>query len=229
MDKPAIRAPTAAEMKALGHPTRLRILRLCYEQPLTNQELADRLGIAPPTALRHVRILTGTGFLAAQPVRTGEHGALERPYATTGLSVRLAWDAAEWPELLQQVGIAALHAFRAEMIEAGPAAYRDELRWTLRLGPDSRQELIDKIHALITEASERDEPGGETLNILWMMHAVPELRPLYPPQAVRGRPPLDDEHRGLVVEMGVHDLGDVGLEAIAVRTLRVRGVPDGLS
>jgi hypothetical protein len=36
---------------------------------------------------------------------------------------------------------------------------------------------------------------------------------------VRGRPPLDDEHRGLVVEVGVHDLGDVGPEAVAVRAL----------
>ena len=33
-------------------------------------------------------------------------------------------------------------------------------------------------------------------------------------QPVRGRPPLDDEHRGLLVEVGVHDLSDVGVEEV---------------
>src|SRR5262249_22624323 len=36
------------------------------------------------------------------------------------------------------------------------------------------------------------------------------LLALGPAQAVRGRPPLHDEHRGPGVEVGVHDLGDVG-------------------
>jgi hypothetical protein len=39
------------------------------------------------------------------------------------------------------------------------------------------------------------------------------------PQPVRRRPPLDDEHRGRLVEVGVHDVGDVGAEAVAVQSL----------
>jgi hypothetical protein len=35
-------------------------------------------------------------------------------------------------------------------------------------------------------------------------------------QPLGGRPPLDDQHRGSLVEVGVHDLGDVGVEAVAV-------------
>src|SRR5215469_16038554 len=42
------------------------------------------------------------------------------------------------------------------------------------------------------------------------------LLALDPAQPSCGRPPLDDEHRGRVVEMGVHDLGDVGQKALAV-------------
>jgi hypothetical protein len=42
---------------------------------------------------------------------------------------------------------------------------------------------------------------------------------LDPPKPARGRPPLDDEHRGRLVEVGVHHLGDVGVEAGAVRSL----------
>jgi DNA-binding transcriptional ArsR family regulator len=167
-----IRPPDEAEMTAVAHPARLRILRLCYRQPLTNQELADRLGIAPATTLRHVRILAKAGFLAAQPVRNGQHGALERPYRSTGLSTRLAWDTAESPQLLQRIEIAALHAVRAELIEAGPGAIRDEFRGTLRLTPVVRRELTDRLHALLADFSSRDDPDGEQLSLLWIMHAV---------------------------------------------------------
>lgn len=169
-----VHPPTAAEMTAVAHPTRLRILRLCHRQARTNQELADSLGIAPPTALRHVRILAKAGFLAAQPVRNGQHGALERPYRSTGLSTRLAWDAAESPELLQRIEIAALHAVRAELIEAGPGAIRDEFRGTVRLKPEVRRQLIDRMRALLTDFAGRDDPDGEPLSLLWIMHAAAE-------------------------------------------------------
>src|SRR5580704_17754464 len=44
------------------------------------------------------------------------------------------------------------------------------------------------------------------------------LLALDPAQPVRGSPPLDDEHRGRLIEVGVHHLGDVGVEAVAVGT-----------
>jgi len=172
-DAAPARPPTAEEAKALGHPTRLRILRLCRDHALTNQELADRLGLAPATTLRHVRTLARTGFLAAQPVRSGHKGALERPYLATGLSTRLAWDAVEAPDLLQQVEIAMLHAYRAELLEAGPHAIRDRLRWTLRLTRQAQHELRQRLRALLQEFSQRDEPDGEPLSLLWLLHAVP--------------------------------------------------------
>ncbi len=120
-----------------------------------------------------MRILAKAGFLAAQPVRNGQHGALERPYRSTGLSIRLAWDTAESPGLLQRIEIAALHAVRAELIDAGPSAIRDQFRGTLRLTPEVRCELADRLHALLDEFSSRDDPDGEPLSLLWIMHAAP--------------------------------------------------------
>ena len=70
-----------------------------------------------------------------------------------------------------------------------------------RSGPELR--LDDPLH--------RPRPAGHECPV------APSLA-LGPPQAVRGRPPLHDEHRGLGVEVGMHDLGDVGLEAVAVRS-----------
>ena len=40
--------------------------------------------------------------------------------------------------------------------------------------------------------------------------------------ARRGGPPLDDEQRGPLVEVRVYDLGDVGVEAVAVGSLGER-------
>jgi hypothetical protein len=45
------------------------------------------------------------------------------------------------------------------------------------------------------------------------------LLPLDPAQPVRRGPPLNDEHRGLLVEVRVHDLGDVGVEAVTAGSL----------
>jgi hypothetical protein len=45
------------------------------------------------------------------------------------------------------------------------------------------------------------------------------LLALDPAQPVRRGPPLNDEHRGLLVEVRVHDLGDVGVEAVTAGSL----------
>jgi len=49
------RRSTILQAKAASHPLRLRILRLCGQQPMTNKQLADRLGCQPGTTLYHVR------------------------------------------------------------------------------------------------------------------------------------------------------------------------------
>src|SRR5213083_669880 len=83
------RQATPDEAKALSNPLRLRILRLCLDEALTNKQLADRLEKDPATVLHHVRTLVNTGFLAVEGVRTGAKGALEKPYRSTGKSWRL--------------------------------------------------------------------------------------------------------------------------------------------
>ncbi len=80
------RPATVKEVKALGHPLRLRILRLCGDRELTNKQLADRLDRDPGTVLYHVRQLVDAGLLEPAEVRTGDSGALEKPYRSTGLS-----------------------------------------------------------------------------------------------------------------------------------------------
>lgn len=55
MTEPRHRRPaTPAEAKALGHPLRLRIMRLCLVEELTNKQLADRLDRDPGTDRKSV-------------------------------------------------------------------------------------------------------------------------------------------------------------------------------
>src|SRR3546814_14766313 len=64
---------------------------------------------------------------------------------------------------------------------------------------------------------ERRPPGpNRTYTLFPYTTLFRSLAALDPPQPVRGRPPLDHEHRGLRVEVGVHDLGDVGAEAVTL-------------
>src|SRR5919206_1785048 len=114
---PVVRRPaTAAEAKALAHPLRMRILRLCLDQALTNKQLAEWLGKDPGTVLHHVRTLVATGFLVPEEVRQGEKGALEKPYRATGKSWTLSLE--ESPVSEATATLAMLEAFLAELAEA---------------------------------------------------------------------------------------------------------------
>src|SRR4029453_18906952 len=92
------RAPPAAEAKALSHPLRMRILRLCLDQALTNKQLAEWLDKDPGTVLHHVRTLVKTGFLTRDELRRGERGALEKPYRATHRSWNLSLEESPVPE-----------------------------------------------------------------------------------------------------------------------------------
>jgi predicted ArsR family transcriptional regulator len=159
---------TIEELKALGHPVRWRILRLCLDRALTNKELSVELDLAPATTLRHVRALVKTNFLVAEPVRTGDHGALERPYRATART----WGMDIPPDdagLAQQVDLALLGAHRAELVAAGRDSGRGATRGVLRLRPESVKSLNQRIRDLIAEYT--DEPDGEPLSYLWSLAA----------------------------------------------------------
>lgn len=53
--------------KALADPARLRILGLLAERPLAGHELADRLGLTPPTISHHMRRLTAARLVDVEP------------------------------------------------------------------------------------------------------------------------------------------------------------------
>src|SRR2546423_8739537 len=156
------REATPEEARALVNPLRLRILRLCLDEALTNKEIADRLGRDPGSVLHHVRMLVDTDFLRVEPVRAGVHGALEKPYRATGKSWEVTVE--DRPESAA-VELAMIDAFREEVGEAGPNAMLTESRLGVRLKAADRKELIKRLNELTEDFKDRDHPKGQPVGI----------------------------------------------------------------
>ena len=52
-----------AALKALGEETRLRILRLLFKQPLSVNEISERLEVSQYNVSKHLRIMREAGLL----------------------------------------------------------------------------------------------------------------------------------------------------------------------
>ena len=159
----------------MAHPLRLRILRLCLHDALTNKEIADQLGQDPATTLHHVRTLCATGFLTAEPPRSGKRGALEKPYRATRKSWTLSVSGAS-----DQVTsmLAGLDALRGELIDAGPESIVINSRLGLRLSSDEIAELAARLEQLVEEyaarASTRD---GASVGLHITLHSLAPAPP----------------------------------------------------
>jgi DNA-binding transcriptional ArsR family regulator len=168
--KHAYRPATVEEHKALSHPLRLRILRLCLDEAKTNRELADRLDANPATVLHHERTLVEFGFLEEQPARVGRRGAREKPYKATGVSWYLTDDDVAEDDRFGSV-IAMIDALRAEVIESGAGHERHVSRLGLVLGPESADELNRRLSELTREFVGRSpEPDGEPFGVFIAVH-----------------------------------------------------------
>jgi len=165
------RPATVKEVKALSHPLRLRILRLCGYRELTNKQLADRLDRDPGTVLYHVRQLVEAGLLEPAEVRTGETGALEKPYRSTGLSW---WLDGPLNESEQEIKLAPLQVFHSELNEAGPDSVQTYERFMLHLSPTELDELDRRILAVLDEYIESDVERLDrpALGGIFLMHRL---------------------------------------------------------
>jgi DNA-binding transcriptional ArsR family regulator len=151
---PRTRRPaTVEEAKALAHPLRIRILRLCGQQELTNKQLADRLGRDPATVHYHVRQLAEAGLLEPAPARTGASGALEKPYRSTD---RSWWLDNPLADAGADAKFAPIEAFWEELREAGPESVQTFARFALHLSPEDVEALDRRILAVLDEYIETD-------------------------------------------------------------------------
>ena len=159
----------------MASPLRLRILRLCLDQPLTNKQIAQALGRDPASVLYHVRRLVRTGFLAPEGERRGTRGAREVPYRATGKSWVL--DVVD-PKQDRLATAAMVDAFIDDVRRVGPANVSGAARLGLRLTPAEHDELDRRIHEILEEFAAR-QSDGEPWSLFVLLHR--DDRPVPPP------------------------------------------------
>lgn len=76
-------AANVAEMRALAHPLRLRIMELFAEAPRTTKQVADLLGQPPTRLYHHVAALERAGLLRLKETRKNR-GTVEKWYESIG-------------------------------------------------------------------------------------------------------------------------------------------------
>ena len=155
------RQATDAEAKALASGLRLRMLRLCLDEPLTNREIAEALGLNPASCLHHVRTLVDTGFLVALEPRRGRRGSREIPYRTTGKS---------WYLDSPAPGVHMLEAFLQE-VQSVPPEHQAMTRLGLKLKPAELDEFRERLQSLFAEYHDRPrDPDGEAWSLFVAFH-----------------------------------------------------------
>src|SRR6478735_1331247 len=151
-----------ADARALASTVRMRILRLCLDEALTNREIADRLERNPATVLHHVRTLVDRGFLAAQPVRRGARGSREVPYKSTGKS----WRTPGGPGMSQIL----IDTFLEEVALVDPATVLTS-RLGLRLDAAGFEELVARVNDVFQDfAARTPDPTGTPYSVFWALH-----------------------------------------------------------
>ncbi|MEU5875681.1 winged helix-turn-helix domain-containing protein [Glycomyces sp. NPDC047369] len=158
---------TEAEAKAVASAVRLRILRLCLDQALTNKEIALRLGSNPATVLHHVRKLVETGFLAPQDERTGSRGAREIPY----LATRKSWSLRLGEEFWSDMSTAMMDVFQSDVAQLGDPAKLNLGRLGLRLNEEQYQEVNHRFKVLLNDlAGMEPGPGARPYSLFLAIH-----------------------------------------------------------
>ena len=163
-DKDVLILDKPEQLKALGHPLRLRVLEMLGadgEQPMTNRELAQRLGVDPGHLHFHVRMLLRAGLIDRADGGRGR----EKPYRALARTVRVA------PQLLQSSLASDLQAAMLDEVQRGFAAHQQSgfrsAQVTLRISEERALELITEFVERLRDA---EEPEADQVVLTAVVH-----------------------------------------------------------
>jgi DNA-binding transcriptional ArsR family regulator len=151
------------QLKALGHPLRLRVLEALgeTESPMSNRELAQKLGVDPGHLHFHVRMLLKCGLIQQVASDKGR----EKPYRPAAKTLKVA------PELVS-AGPSELQATVVEDVQKGWNAYAESgqfrfVRINVRIVPEKALEVLSD---LVPTFEELEDENAEMLTITAIMH-----------------------------------------------------------
>jgi DNA-binding transcriptional ArsR family regulator len=154
------------QLKALGHPLRLRVLEALgeSEEPLSNRELAQRLGVDPGHLHFHVRMLLRAELIKQVPSEKGR----EKPYRAAAKTLKVA------PELVS-AGASTLHVAVMDDLQRAHAEHGAEgrfrfVRVTVRMDPEKAMQVLSD---LVPQFEELEDENAEQLVITAVVHPQP--------------------------------------------------------
>jgi len=174
-----LRLHSSAQWKALSHPLRLGILGLLIDAAFTNEELADRLGVASGKLYFHTKRLRDAGLIV--PAGTRQKGPLTEKLYRAAARRFLA------PEPVKGGDSPPLEA----AISAGLELYQSTWQTTSGLAgqleygfhvvlpqsPERRHELVTRLQALLDDfcapATSESPDGTAPTAFTALLHAVP--------------------------------------------------------
>jgi DNA-binding transcriptional ArsR family regulator len=160
----------AEQLKALGHPLRLRVLEMLGGEggePLTNRELAQRLDVDPGHLHFHVKMLLRAGLIERAEGGKGR----EKPYRAVASTVRVG------PELLGSrftgdIQAAMLGEVQKALGQRETGLFRSA-QVTARVTPEQGLDLITE---LVEKAQELEDLSLDPIVITAFLHPPGELR-----------------------------------------------------
>ncbi|GAA2536002.1 helix-turn-helix domain-containing protein [Streptomyces levis] len=184
---PEVRQLDARSLRGLAHPLRIQLLdALRFGGPATASQLAAKLGESSGATSYHLRQLAEYGFVEDAPERgkgrerwwkAAQRGLRfdDALLTDTDPAVRGAADL-----YVHEVATAQTRAVSTWLgnRDSWPEEWTrvwDLSSWTLRLTPETTQELVEKMHALLDSyrdrVSDEDTPGAE--QVRFHTHAFP--------------------------------------------------------
>jgi DNA-binding transcriptional ArsR family regulator len=152
------------QLKALGHPLRLKVLQELgqTDRPLTNRDLAERIGVDPGHLHFHVRMLHRCGLIE---LAEGGRGR-EKPYRAIARHLQVS------QEIRAAGGAAELQAAMLEEVSRGWTTYGStgEFRaaqLNVRLSGEVARELVQE---LIEKAAALEDENEELLTVTLIAH-----------------------------------------------------------
>ena len=152
------------QLKALGHPLRLRVLEALGEtdEALSNRELAQKLGVDPGHLHFHVRMLLHAGLIQ----QVAEHKGREKPYRAAAKTLKVA------PELVSAGRVGPPHGDHARTCSrprptCAPRASSGSSGSTCASIDEKALEVLSE---LVPRFEELEDEDADLLTITAIMH-----------------------------------------------------------
>jgi DNA-binding transcriptional ArsR family regulator len=143
------------QLKALGHPLRLKVLQVLSEsdEPLTNRELAARLSVDPGHLHFHVRMLHRAGLIELAGTGAGR----EKPYRPVAKHLKVGADirAAGLASELQAAQLKELT--RGFDLHAAKGDFRSA-QVHVKLSPDAVRDALNELIDRLTSMEDESQP-----------------------------------------------------------------------